>query len=126
MLDPSTPLPHADLNTSHLDALATYYDKYWKALHARGVHVEFLSLFNELTDSYMNASYENTRKLLVQHVAPLFKNSPDAPKLTWTEKFGRRITQESSPSFYEMMGVQESTDVIFYHGYDCKPLCRCG
>lgn len=130
MLNSTVGLPAAELNTTLYSAIANYYYKYATHMAAHGVPVEFMSLFNELTDSYMNASYENTRTLLVDYVAPLFKKQaamaagdstvPPPPKLTWTEKFGRRVTQDSSPSFYEMEGVQDATDVVFYHGYDCN------
>ncbi len=120
MLNSSTPLPAADINTTTLDALANYYLKYFQALKASGIDVEFLSLFNENPDSYTAASDQNVHDLLVNHVAPLFRTQPNAPKLTWTEKFGRTVTAEDSGAFYEMNGVQENTDMIFYHGYDCN------
>lgn len=120
LMDNTVALPSADLNTTLLPSIATYYLKYSQAMHENHVPIEFMSLFNELTDSYMTASYENVHSLLVDHIAPLFKAHPGSPKLTWTEKFGRRVTLESSPSFYEMSGVQDATEVIFYHGYDCN------
>jgi O-glycosyl hydrolase len=120
MMDSTVALPSADLNTTLLPAIANYYLKYAAAMRANNVPLEFMSLFNELTDSYMTASYENVHSLLVDHVAPLFKAHPGSPKLTWTEKFGRRVTLESSPSFYDLAGVQDATEVIFYHGYDCN------
>jgi glucosylceramidase len=120
MLDSTVPMPAAELNATLMSSIANYYLKYALAMKDNDVPCEFLSLFNELTDSYMNASYENTHTLLVNYVAPLFKAHPGSPKLTWTEKFGRRVTLESSPSFYEMPGVQAATEAIFYHGYDCN------
>ena len=158
MINSTVPLPGATLNTTLLPALAQYYLKYADALADAGVPLDFLSLFNELTDSYMNATYASVRDLLVDHVAPLFaaeaaargnvrarelRSSPDAvaranarvagttgetadaeasasappPKLTWTEKFGRRITAEASPSFYQLPGVAAVTGALFYHGW---------
>jgi O-glycosyl hydrolase len=61
MLNTSTPLPGADINSTYFSSLANYYYKYAEAMAVNGVPVEFLSLFNELTDSYTNASFENTR-----------------------------------------------------------------
>jgi glucosylceramidase len=120
MLNTSTPLPSADLNSTYLEALANYYLKYVQALSENGINLEVLSLFNENPDSYIAASNENCQKLLVDYLGPLFKNYKGMPKLTWTEKFSRRITAEETPAFYEMEGVEEYTDVIFYHGYDCN------
>ncbi len=60
-----------------------------------------------------------SRALLVDHVSPLFRANPGSPQVTWTEKFGREITAIDSPAFFEMTGVQDAIDIIFYHGYDC-------
>ena len=119
MLNTSTPLPSPDLNNTQLQALANYYYKYYQEMKEEGVEVEFISLFNELTDSYMNASYSNVRNLLVDYVGPMFRKFTDV-KSTWTAKFGRRKTAEASPEFLEMDGVEDYVDVIFYHGYDCN------
>lgn len=120
MLNTSTPLPGADLNATLLSSLANYYLKYAQAMADNGVPVEYISLFNEVTDSYTNASYDLIRDLLVDHVGPLFRETPGAPKLTWTAKFGRRKTADASPEFLDMEGVSEYTDILFYHGYDCN------
>jgi hypothetical protein len=89
---------------------------------------------------YMNASYEIVRgniynirhclnlkfdflcyvqvyDWLINHVGPLFRSKPDAPKITWTEMFGRRETAVDAPAFFSRPGVLDYTDAIFYHGY---------
>ena len=54
---------------------------------------------------------------LINHVGPLFRSKPDAPKITWTEMFGRRETAVDAPAFFSRPGVLDFTDAIFYHGY---------
>lgn len=120
MLNTSTPLPEPDLNSTYLGHLANYFLKYTQAMEANGAPIEFLSMFNENLDSYMFASYETCRDLLVDHVAPLFKNTPGAPKITWSALPGRHSSAVMSPPFYKLSGVPENIDVIFYHGYDCN------
>ena len=120
MLNTSTPLPQPDLNSTYLAHLATYFLKYSQEMEKNGAPIEYLSMFNELLDSYMYTSLQNTRDLLVDHVAPLFKQTPGAPKLTWTALPGRHASAEMSPDFYKMDGVPENIDIIFYHGYDCN------
>jgi len=120
MLNTSTPLPFADINSTYIPALANYYYKYYKEIANQGLRLDYVALVNEVTDSYVNISYPNMRTLLVDYVAPMFRAAEHAPQLTWSAKFSRRVTQEASPAFYEMDGVQDSTDVIFYHGYDCN------
>jgi len=120
MLNATTPMPGADINTSTYDALAMYYLKYAQAMEKNGVPIEYISLFNEVIDSYTNSSDAHTRDLLVDHVGPLFRDTPGAPKVTWTAKFGRRKTAQAAPSFLDRDGVMDYTDIIFYHGYDCN------
>ncbi len=120
MLNTSTPLPEPDLNSTYLGHLANYFLKYTQAMEAHGTPIEYLSMFNENLDSYMFASYETCRDLLVNHVAPLFKRTPGAPKLTWSALPGRHASAVMSPPFYKLDGVAENIDVIFYHGYDCN------
>jgi O-glycosyl hydrolase len=120
MLNATTPLPEPDLNSTYLAHLATYYLKYSQAMADNGAPIEYLSMFNEVLDSYMYTSYQNIRDLLVDHVGPLFRNTPGAPKLTWSALPGRHASAEGSPELYQMDGVQDFIDIIFYHGYDCN------
>merc|ERR1711871_459706 len=120
MLNDSTPLPQPDMNSTFLAHLATYYLKYSQAMAEHGAPLEYISLFNEVLDSYMFTSYQNIRDLLVDHVGPLFRSTPGAPKITWSALPGRHASATMSPPLYEMDGVKENVDIIFYHGYDCN------
>ena len=120
MLNDSTPLPEPDMNSTYLAHLATYYLKYSQAMAEHGAPIEYLSLFNEVLESYMFTSYQNIRDLLVDHVGPLFRNTAGAPKITWSALPGRHASAVMSPRLWEMEGVKENVDIIFYHGYDCN------
>merc|ERR1711871_1743908 len=120
MLNDSTPLPQPDMNSTFLAHLATYYLKYSQAMAEHGAPIEYLSLFNEVLDSYMFTSYQNIRDLLVDHVGPLFRSTPGAPKITWSALPGRYSSATMTPPLWEMEGVKENVDIIFYHGYDCN------
>lgn len=85
-----------------------------------GVPIEILALFNELLDSYMYASYANVRTLLVDYIGPMFRKHEWAPKLTWTAYPGRQELALHGPDWFAMEGVEEYTDILFYHGYDCN------
>lgn len=120
LADGAKGLPSPDLNATLMTAISNYYLKYVEAINEQGLQLEYLSLFNELTSSYMNASYDHTRTLLMDYVKPLLNKSlKRPPKLTWTEKYGRRNTVETSRRFFEMEGTNEAMEVLFYHGYDC-------
>jgi O-glycosyl hydrolase len=113
-------LPSPDLNATLMTTIGNYYLKFVEAINQEGLQLDYLSLYNELTSSYMNASYDHTRTLLLDYVKPLFQERlKRPPKLTWTEKYGRRNTVETSHRFFEMEGTNEAMDVLFYHGYDC-------
>lgn len=120
MLNNTTPLPEPQMNTSHFEAISSYYFKYAEAMKDNGVPVEYLSLFNEMDDSYMFATLENTRTLLKDYIGPRFRKHSWAPKLTWTAYPGRQQLAENGPKFMSMEGVDEFVDILFYHGYDCN------
>ncbi len=120
MLNTTTPLPDPQMNTTQFQAISNYYFKYAEAMKDQGIPLEYLSLFNEMDDSYMKCTIDNTRTLLVDYIGPQFRKEKWAPKLTWTAYPGRQLLAELGPDFMNLPDVQEYIDIIFYHGYDCN------
>jgi len=118
MLNSTIPLPGADLNTTLYGALALYYQKFYQAFASHGIPIEYLSLFNEL-GGYTNATFPHVQDLLVNYVGPLFRQRKGAPKITWSEMYGRSHYADVGPSFFNMPGVFQNNEVVMYHGYDC-------
>ena len=63
-----------DVNPKYYDALALYYLRYLQEYEKNGVHIDYLSLFNE-PGVYTKISYPKIRDLLTRHVAPLLARS---------------------------------------------------
>ena len=120
MMNTTTPLPHPILNSTTFPQLAQYYLSYAEAFaNATGTPLKYLSMFNEPYSSYVTPTSDQIIELLVNHVGPLFRGTPGAPKLTWGEQYGRMKTLETGPYIMNAPGVQNFTDILFYHGYDC-------
>eukprot|EP00606_Chrysophyceae_sp_TOSAG23-5_P000784 GSChrysophyteH2.ASY1.ANO1.1264.1 assembled CDS len=90
MLNNTTPLPDPQMNTTQFTAISNYYFKYALAMKDNGLPLEYLSLFNEMDDSYMKCLPANAKTLLTDYVGPQFRKHDWAPKLTWTAYPGRQ------------------------------------
>ena len=128
MLNMSTPLvptpnpndiPQTRVNRTHFPELASYFLKFSQQFAANGVDITFLSMFNEPAQSYCYVGIHDLHDLLVNHVGPLFRTTPGAPRITWGEQFGRLITEQDYPALMNSPDVKKYVDILFYHGYDC-------
>jgi len=80
LLNSTTPLPDPQMNTTQFTAISNYYFKYALAMKDNGVPLEYLSLFNEMDDSYMKCLPENAKTLLIMSV-PSSVNMTGPPNL---------------------------------------------
>jgi hypothetical protein len=63
-----------DVNPKYYDALALYYLRYLQEYERNGVHIDYLSLFNE-PGVYTKIPYSKIRDLVTRQVAPLLARS---------------------------------------------------
>ncbi len=63
-----------DVNPKYYDALALYYLRLRPEVQKQGVHIDYVSLFNE-PGVYTKIPYTEIRDLLKNHVGPLFTRS---------------------------------------------------
>eukprot|EP01065_Artemidia_motanka_P049333 TRINITY_DN8147_c0_g2_i3.p1 TRINITY_DN8147_c0_g2~~TRINITY_DN8147_c0_g2_i3.p1 ORF type:complete len:530 (+),score=127.19 TRINITY_DN8147_c0_g2_i3:59-1591(+) len=115
----------ATVNPKYYDALAGYYAKFVQAYAEHGVTVDYLSLFNEPMDSYTHIHDAGMKKLLGQHVGPLFDRLGLRPRTKLT--YGGQATRQSAATHVTdvMSDAKAATfmDHIAYHGYDCQYNC---
>ncbi|HWI58787.1 MAG TPA: hypothetical protein VNZ22_16295, partial [Bacillota bacterium] len=73
-----------DVNPQYFDALALYYLRYLQEYEKNGVHIDYLSLFNE-PGIYTKTPYRKIRDLLTGHVAPQLARSGLSTRLMLSE-----------------------------------------
>ncbi len=106
-----------DVNPKYYDALARYYIRYLQDYEKNGVHIDYLSLFNE-PGVYTKIPYAEIRELLVKHVAPQLARSGLTTKLMPSEAPTREQAGKSYPVLLDNAEARQSVAVLPYHGYD--------
>ncbi len=110
-----------DVNPKYYHALARYYIRYLQEYEKNGVHVDYLSLFNE-PGVYTKIRYPEIRELLVRHVAPQLAQSGLRTRLMPSEAPTREQAGRNYPVLLDDPEARRCVAVLPYHGYDHKNL----
>jgi glucosylceramidase len=108
-----------DVNPKYFDALALYYLRYLQEYEKNGVHIDYLSLFNE-PGVYTKIPYTKIRDLLKNHVGPLFEKSGVATKLQLSEAPSRMDAWKNYRTVLDDPAARKYVANAPYHGYDFK------
>ncbi|SPE60911.1 putative Glucosylceramidase [Verrucomicrobia bacterium] len=106
-----------DVNPKYYDALALYYLRYLQEYEKHGVHIDYLSLFNE-PGVYTKISYRSIRDLLLRHVAPQLARSALRTRLMLSEAPARAEAAKNYPVVLDDPEARRCVAVVPYHGYD--------
>ena len=106
-----------DVNPKYYDALAHYYVRYLEEYEKNGVHIDYLSLFNE-PGVYTKIAYPKIRELLTRHVAPLLARSGLDTRLMLSEAPTRDQAGKNYPLVLDDPEARRCVAVMPYHGYD--------
>jgi glucosylceramidase len=106
-----------DVNPKYYDALALYYLRYFQEYETNGVHIDYLSLFNE-PGVYTKIPYPRIRELLTRHVAPLLARSGLHLQLMLSEAPTRDQAGKNYPLVLDDPEARRCVAVMPYHGYD--------
>jgi glucosylceramidase len=106
-----------DVNPKYYDALALYYLRYLQEYEKNGVHIDYLSLFNE-PGVYTKIPYSKIRDLLTRHVAPLLARSGLHTQLMLSEAPTRDQAGKNYPVVLDDPEARRCVAVVPYHGYD--------
>ena len=106
-----------DVNPQYHDALALYYLRYLQEYEKNGVHINYLSLFNE-PGVYTKIPYSKIRDLLARHVAPLLARSGSRTQLMLSEAPTRERAGKQHPVVLDDPEARRCVAVMPYHGYD--------
>jgi glucosylceramidase len=105
------------LNPIYYDALALYYLKYTQAYERNGVHIDYLSPFNE-PFIYTQISFTEIGDLIRNHVGPLFASEHATTKIMLGEAGTREFALTSYPRLMDDPGTRKYISAMAYHGYN--------
>ena len=108
-----------DVDAKYFDALALYYLRYVQEYEKQGVHIDYVSLFNE-PGIYTKIPYTKIRDLLKNHVGPLFAKSAPTTKLQLSEAPDRANAVTNYPIILDDPEARKYVASAPYHGYDFK------
>ena len=83
-----------DLNREYYPSMADYYLRYIQEYKANNITIDYLSLFNEPEDSYIQVTLEENLDLLVNHVGPLFRHNNITTLLSFASHCARNISKD--------------------------------
>jgi len=106
-----------DVNPKYFDALALYYLRFVQEYEKNGVHIDYLSLFNE-PGVYTKIPYTKIRDLLRDHVGPLFAKSGVRTKIQLSEAPSRENAIKNYATVLDDPGARKYVAGAPYHGYD--------
>ena len=107
---------HQDVNPKYYDALALYYLRFAQEYEKAGVHIDFVSLFNE-PGVYTKIPYLEIRDILKNHVGPLFAKSGISTKLQLSEAPDRAEAIANYPTILDDPEARKYVASAPYHGY---------
>ncbi len=107
---------HQNVDPRYYPLLARYYLRYLREYEKQGVHVDYLSLFNE-PEVYTKIPAKDLNVLLRDHVGPLFRQEHVTTGIMATEVPTRESTMEYYPPILGDPKTRSFIDVLGYHGY---------
>lgn len=108
-----------DVDPKYFDALALYYLRYVQAYEKQGVHIDYVSLFNE-PGIYTKIPYTKIRDLLKNHVGPLFAKAGVKTRLQLSEAPDRANAVTNYPIVLDDPEARKYVASAPYHGYGYK------
>jgi glucosylceramidase len=108
-----------DVSPKYFNALALYYLRYVQEYEKNGVHIDYVSLFNE-PGIYTKIPYTKIRDLIKNHVGPLFEKSGVKTRLQLSEAPSRESAWKGYPTVLDDPGARKYVAGAPYHGYDFK------
>jgi O-glycosyl hydrolase len=106
-----------DVKPRYYDALARYYVRYLTAYEDAGVHIDYLSLFNEL-GGYTKITMCELKTLIRDHVGPALQASAArSTGLMVSEVANRGLAGSAYPIILSDPAARAYISVVGYHGY---------
>ncbi len=106
-----------DVNPRLYQALANYFVKYVREYDKQGIHVDYVSPFNE-PGNYTKISLPEIGAFIRAYLGPTFAREGLATGIQLSEVGGRRDAAAAYPEVLDDGAVRKYIAVLPYHGYD--------
>ncbi|MEO8613760.1 MAG: glycoside hydrolase family 30 beta sandwich domain-containing protein [Luteolibacter sp.] len=106
-----------DIDPKNFDALSRYYLRYVREYEKQGIHIDYLSPFNE-PSIYTKIPWWKVRDLIKGHLGPLFEKELVRTRLMLPEAPNRRNAWENQPVVMDDAAARKYISVMPYHGYN--------
>lgn len=108
---------HQDIQPEYYPVLANYYVRYIQEYAKHGIHIDYISLFNEPDKVYTKIKYPEIRLLLRDHVGPTLQKSGLTTGIILSEAPERLNAYKSYPLVLDDPEARKYVAVAAYHGY---------
>ncbi len=105
------------LKPEHFPHFAQYLVKYVQAYAREGVHVDYLSPFNEPQYVYCKIKYEQIRELIKNHIGPEFRRAGLKTRLQVSDSHNRETGLKEFPKVLNDPEARQYISVMPVHGY---------
>jgi glucosylceramidase len=107
------------IKPQYYPALARYYSHYLKSYLDNGVHIDYLNLFNEASNTwYSNVTYTEIADMIKNYVAPQLKKDRSDVKIQFGETADRPEAVKKFPVALGDATLQKHINSLAVHGYD--------
>jgi glucosylceramidase len=106
-----------DLDPRYFASLALYDLRYLREYEKQGIHIDYLSPFNE-PSIYTKIPWWKSRELIRDHIGPLFEREGVKTRLMLPESPNRRNAWENQPVVLDDPAARKFISVMPYHGYN--------
>lgn len=111
--------PDGTVDPAHYDDLSAYYVRFLQAYEAEGIHVDYLSPFNEPTH-YTLITAPEMQVLLRDHTVPAMEAAGVTTELMLGETAGREQAADWFPPLVDDPALGPSIAAVAFHGYDFR------
>jgi glucosylceramidase len=106
-----------NVNPTYYHALADYYVKYVREYERQGVHIDYVSPFNE-PGNYTKIPLSDIRDFIRDYLGPTFAREKLTTRIQLSEEGGRGDAARDYPIVLDDAAARRYIAVIPYHGYD--------
>lgn len=106
-----------NVNRRYYQTLANYYVRYVQEYERQGVHVDFISPFNE-PGNYTKIPFSDIRTLIRSYIGPTFRRQSLATRIQLSESGSRSAAAAHYPTVLDDRHARKYVATLPYHGYE--------
>ena len=106
-----------NVNRRYYQALADYYVRYVREYERQGIHIDYVSPFNE-PGGYTKITISDIRDFIRDYLGPTFEREHLTTRIQLSEAGGRTDAARNYPVVLDDPAARKYVSVLPYHGYD--------